>query len=94
MRIYNCKVKISSNALRFNELKHIEDQISSMEVCPDFGYEGDNYFLEKDEEAPRNWKLITEIISSKRKHEWLRNHIELRTIRKEQEKEEQERKVR
>ena len=44
-----------------------------MEVCPDFGYEGDNYFLEKDEEAPRNWKLITEIISSKRKHEWLRN---------------------
>ena len=83
LRIRKCKAKISSNALRFSELKHIEDQISSMCVCPDFGYEGDNWCLEKDEEAPRNWKLLTEIISSKGKHEWLRNHIELRKIRKE-----------
>ena len=63
-----------------------------MEVCPDFGYEGDNFCLEKDEDAPRNWKLLTEIISSKSKHEWLKNHIALQSIRKEQEKEEQERK--
>ena len=64
-----------------------------MEVCPDFGYAGDNFCLDPDEDAPRNWKLLTDIINSKRKHEWLRNHIKLRTIRKEQEKEEQERRI-
>ena len=55
------------------ELKHIEDQINDMGVMPDFGYEGDNFVIQK-EGAPRNWKLLTEIVSSN-KHEWLRNHI-------------------
>ena len=59
-----------------------------MEVCPDFGYEGDNFLIEREEGSPKNWKLMSEVISSKRKHEWLRNHIELRNIRKNQAAEE------
>ena len=64
-----------------------------MEVKPDFGYEKDNFILEEEEGAPRNWELLTEIVSSK-KHEWLRNHIELRNIRKKQEEEELKKKMR
>ena len=63
-----------------------------MEVKPDFGYEGDNFCLDEDHDAPRNWQLLSEIISS-RKHEWLRNHIELRHIRRKQEEEAKQRKL-
>ena len=48
-----------------------------MQVMPDFGYEGDNFVLERTE-APRNWKLLTDVIYNKDKYEWLRNHIQLR----------------
>ena len=61
MRIKNVNVPISTNALRFMELKHIEEQILEMGVMPDFGYEGDNFVIQK-EGAPRNWKLLTEIV--------------------------------
>ena len=51
-----------------------------MSVMPDFGYAEDNFVLEKLE-APRNWKLLTDIIYNKDKYGWLRNHITLRQIR-------------
>ena len=63
-----------------------------MEVKPDFGYENLNNCLDEDHDAPRNWELLAEIVSS-RKHEWLRNHIELRHIRKKQEDEDKKRKL-
>ena len=65
---------ISTSALRFEELQHIDEQITGMSVMPDFGYAEDNFVLEKME-APRNWKLLTDIIYNKDKYEWLRNHI-------------------
>ena len=64
-----------------------------MEVKPDFGYEGDNFILEEEEGAPRNWELLAEIVSCN-KHEWLKNHIELRHIRRKQEEEEVRKKLR
>ena len=73
-KIKNVKVPISTSALRFEELSHIEAQIAGMQVMPDFGYEGDNFVLEKSG-APRNWKLLTDVIYNKDKYEWLRNHI-------------------
>ena len=73
-RIKNVKVPISTSYLRFEELSHIERQIAEMKVMPDFGYEGDNFVLEKAE-APRNWRLLTDVIYNKDKYEWLRNHI-------------------
>ena len=45
-KIKNPKVPISTSALRFEELSHIEAQITGMQVMPDFGYEGDNFVLE------------------------------------------------
>ena len=62
-----------------------------MEVSPDFGYEGDNFVLERDEDAPKNWKLMSEVIAGAGKHEWLKNHIELRHIRQMQQAEERQR---
>ena len=47
-RIKNCNAHISSSALRFEELKHIENQIQGMTVMPDFGYEGDNFLFENE----------------------------------------------
>ena len=41
-----------------------------MSVIPDFGYEEDNFLLEKAE-APRNWRLLTDLIYNKDKYEWL-----------------------
>ena len=58
-----------------------------MQVMPDFGYEGDNFVFEQ--EGARNWKLLTDLIYDKDKYEWLRNHIKLRQIRKEQRDEDQ-----
>ena len=50
---------------------------------PDFGYEGDNFLVEK-RSSSRNWKLMTEIISNPSKSEWLNNHITLRKMKKDQ----------
>ena len=62
-----------------------------MSVMPDFGYAEDNFLLEKHE-APRNWKLLTDIIYNKDKYGWLRNHITLRQIRHMQRAEREKRK--
>ena len=58
---------------------------------PDFGYAEDNFLLEKHE-APRNWKLLTDIIYCKDKYGWLSNHITLRQIRHMQRAEREKRK--
>lgn len=71
LRIRNPKVPISSNALRFQELMHIENTIVGMQAMPDFGYDGDNFVIERDAEAPRNWKLLTDFVYNKDKYEWL-----------------------
>ena len=79
MTIRNCKVNIVSDPSRFVELQHIEDQITSMKSVPDFGYENDNFLLENTD-APRNWELMTGLLSGKHRHEWLRTHIAIRKI--------------
>lgn len=52
-----------------------------MQTMPDFGYEGDNFIIERSQGAPRNWKLLTDFVYNKDKYEWLQNHLTLRTIR-------------
>ena len=59
-----------------------------MGSIPDFGYKMSNDIIEK-EDAPRNWKLLTELVSNKSKFELLSNHIQLRKIRHKQEQEEE-----
>ena len=59
---------------------------------PDFGYEGDNFMIQR-EDSPKNWRLLAEIISNKKKHEWLKNHITLRNIRKKQEEEDRKKQL-
>ena len=54
-------------------------------MIPDFGYDCDNFLLENTD-APRNWQLMTGLLSGKNKHEWLRTHIALRRINQEREK--------
>ena len=52
-----------------------------MQAMPDFGYDGDNFVIERAEDAPRNWKLLTDFVYNKDKYEWLQNHLTLRKIR-------------
>ena len=60
-----------------------------MAVIPDFGYNNDNFLLDRGQEAPRNWKLLTDFIWNQEKYEWLTNHIQLRELKKKlQQKEE------
>ena len=81
LKIRNSKIPIQSNALRLEELMHIESAIIGMQTMPDFGYDGDNFVIERSEDAPRNWKLLTDFVYNKDKYEWLQNHLLLRRIR-------------
>ena len=71
LKIRNSKIPIASDALRFEELVHIENTIVGMQSMPDFGYDGDNFVIERSHEAPRNWKLLTDFVYNKDKYEWL-----------------------
>ena len=91
LKIKNPKVPIASDALRFAELKHIEDTITGMQTMPDFGYDGDNFVIERSQDAPKNWKLLTDFVYNKDKYEWLQNHLYLRKIRAKQQEEDEKR---
>ena len=71
MKIKNTKIPIASDHLRFQELVHIENAIVGMTTMPDFGYDGDNFVIERSQDAPRNWKLLTDFVYNKDKYEWL-----------------------
>ena len=64
-----------------------------MQAMPDFGYDGDNFVIERDEDAPRNWKLLTDFVYNKDKYEWLQNHLTLRKIREKQKTEDEKKRV-
>lgn len=81
VKIRNPKIPIASDYLRFQELMHIENAIIGMTTMPDFGYDGDNFVIERSQDAPRNWKLLTDFVYNKDKYEWLQNHLTLRKIR-------------
>ena len=71
LKIRNAKIPIISNALRYEELRHIEETIVDMKSLPDFGYEADNFLIERSQDAARNWKLVTDFVYNKEKYEWL-----------------------
>ena len=93
LKIRNSKIPIASDALRFEELRHIENTIVGMQSMPDFGYDGDNFVIERSHEAPRNWKLLTDFVYNKDKYEWLQNHLTLRKIRIKQKEEDEKKRL-
>jgi len=78
-------VPIAVSSHRFQELCHVEEQIKSMSVMPDFGYLSDNYILEKDETQKRNWELLSCLLHNKDRFTWLLNFIKLQKMREERE---------
>ena len=60
---------------------------------PDFGYDGDNFVIERSTDAPRNWKLLTDFVYNKDKYEWLQNHLTLRKIRVQAELEDEKKRL-
>ena len=84
LKIKGSKVNIAPNPIRFEELKYIEKSITDMSVIPDFGYEKDNYILDRGPDAPKNWKLLTDFIWNRDKYMWLQNHLVLRKLRAKQ----------
>ena len=60
---------------------------------PDFGYDGDNFVIDRSEDAPRNWKLLTDFVYNKDKYEWLQNHLLLRKIRQQQVEEDEKKRA-
>ena len=93
LRIKGSKVNIAPNPLRFEELQYIESAIVSMKGLPDFGYEEDNFVLDRHPDAPRNWKLLTDFVWNRDKYMWLQNHLALRKLRLKQEALDDARKV-
>lgn len=47
-----------------------------MSVMPDFGYQQDNYILDRSSEQNK-WKLISKILNDNIKFGWLINYIKL-----------------
>ena len=93
MKVRNPKIPIASDHLRFQELVHIENAIVGMTTMPDFGYDGDNFVIERSTDAPRNWKLLTDFVYNKDKYEWLQNHLTLRKIRVQAELEDEKKRL-
>lgn len=81
IKIRNAKVPITASPEAFEELTHIEQQISNMSVMPDFGYEKDNFLLGRAPGADVGWKTLVELISNRDKFEWIKNHIEVVSIK-------------
>ena len=82
-----CRFGSSKNALK--DLKHIEAQISGMEVLPDFGYGNDNYIL--DHLGSQNkWKTMIGLLNDKSKFEWLMKYVKLKKLTKTIEQQKQE----
>jgi len=71
IKLRNCKHPVLADPQRYQELLHIDKQISELQTVPDFGYGADNYLLERDASAPKNWNLMTEFVFKKDKYEWL-----------------------
>lgn len=78
------------------DLKHVESQIKSMSVMPDFGYAEDNYLI--DSVNNNKWKTISSLLGDNERFSWLMNFIQLSKIEtrieKEEEKEEAQRRLR
>lgn len=51
-----------------------------MSVLPNFGYQEDNYILNRGE-ASNKWKLLSEILNDNNKFGWLVNHIKLTKLK-------------
>lgn len=75
--ITNPKCKIGSYKSGLKDLKHIEQQIKTMGILPDFGYQEDNYILDHQNDAENKWKLLTGLFGDTKKFEWLMSYISL-----------------
>lgn len=76
IKIKNPKIKVGSSKEGLKDLIHIEKQINDMSIMPDFGYQQDNYILQKGD-SQNKWKLLSELLQDQNKFGWLVNHIKL-----------------
>ena len=81
IRIKNPKSKIRPSENALLNLKHVEEQIHSQSVLPDFGYMQDNYIIDRGFNQS-SWKRVSELIGNKDKFQWLMNYIRVKTLRK------------
>jgi hypothetical protein len=63
IKIKNPKVPIKTSAAGFAELKYIELQMKELEVVPDFGYEADNFCIQK--EGGNGWNALLGLLGNK-----------------------------
>jgi len=66
IRIKNPQVPISTSAAGFAELKYIEMQMKELDVVPDFGYEGDNFCIQK--EGGNGWNTLCGLLGDKNRY--------------------------
>jgi hypothetical protein len=81
IRIRNPKVKIKPSSKALVNLKHVDEQIKSQSVLPDFGYMQDNYLIDRERNFS-NWKRVSELIENKGKFEWLMNYIKMKSLKR------------
>ena len=62
IRIKNPKVPISTSARGLEELKYVEMQMNKPGCEPDFGYENDNFLLDRG--ARSGWETLTELLGN------------------------------
>lgn len=93
VEIRNPQVPIITTAKGLAELKYVESQIKTLEVVPDFGYEGDNFVIE-EKQGHNGWNTLTQLIGKPERYQWLMNHIQLNRLKQEQNEKAKRRKVR
>lgn len=76
LKIRKPKCRFGSSKAALKDLKHVEEQILTMGILPDFGYAEDNYILEQFEKKDK-WQYLTGIIGNSTKFEWLIGFIKM-----------------
>jgi ribosomal protein RSM22 (predicted rRNA methylase) len=68
-------IKIESKLIKRIELDHIQNQIDSLSIIPDFGF---SVMLERS--TQNGWDILRDFLMSEGKFERLENYIEMRLL--------------
>lgn len=83
IRVNTRHARIGSSKNSYKELQHIESQIASFGVLPDFGYGEDNYILCHMNNQKNKWQMLTGLLGQTNKFDWLCSFLQLKKIERE-----------
>jgi hypothetical protein len=81
MTIQKPTMPIMSYTESLANLRHIENQIMQSNVLPDFGYNQDNYLIDRFDKDEK-WKTLLGVIGDQQRFEYLMHFIALSKLQK------------